>query len=585
MSDHCERVRIIIAPLFASLVRIIPLDLSLPKGLEHYQKELGECRSFVTALSDPSKMLSDFPVPATVKATLRPYQQTGYSWLVFLQRYGLHGALCDDMGLGKTLQTLSCLAFYYENSTNKKRSLVVCPSSLLGHWEHEITTYTPHLRTVIYAGRPSERCKKAKIPADVIIVAYDVYRNDCDVFLGMDFGYLILDEGHLIKNPKTKLWQTVKSVRAEHRLVLTGTPIQNHVGELWALFDILMPGYLGDQKTFSERFSRPIQAASMANAGARDFAAAQTCLKNLHKQVLPFILRRMKEDVLDDLPPKIIQDYECELGEEQQLLYKELVEKTKPEQEDQDENNSLQKISMFRKICIHPAMALEDANVPKALKQQVIELAKRNERPSIDDISLSPKLQLLSDIMSSCGIFGDSEDRDSIVGKHRMLIFAQQKRTLDIVEGIVLKPLISKEVSWLRLDGDVPPIDRQAMVQRFNRDPSISLLLLTTKVGGLGLNLTGADTVVFLEHDWNPMADVQAMDRAHRLGQKNVVSVYRLITRNTIEERIMGLQQWKLRLANAVVTQQNASMQTMETAGLLEFLGEQTDLKKRASDN
>lgn len=443
--------------------------------------------------------------------------------------------------------------------------------------------------------------------SDVVIASYDILRNDVAVFKGIPFLYCILDEGHIIKNAKSKTSQAVKVLTAEHRLILTGTPIQNNVVELWALFDFLMPGFLGSQRQFNDRYGKPIFASGDPKASSKEQEAGALALEALHKQVLPFILRRMKTDVLHDLPPKIIQDYVCELTPLQRVLYESFSREQKPEVGAKVKEEPLgeeelavasaggetqaaaqrskamhvfQALQYLRKVCDHPLLVL----TPEHPRRK--ELLGAGNVTAAASVEMSTKMAALKDLLQQCGIGSDADadhhgsssssshmtaaDIQGVVGRHRALIFCQFKGMIDIIERDLLKPMGSS-VAWLRLDGTVAHHQRQSVVNKFNEDPSVDLLLLTTQVGGVGLNLTGADTVIFMEHDWNPQKDVQAMDRAHRIGQKSVVNVYRLITKGTLEEKIMGLQTFKLKIANSIVNADNKSLQSMSTEQLLDL--------------
>lgn len=298
--------------------------------------------------------MEDYELPIKVSVDLRRYQRDGINWLAFLARYQLHGILCDDMGLGKTLQTICILgskikeradlyAKTHSPSAVHLPSLVVCPPTLVGHWRHEIQTYVPELSSTIYGGDRQERIARAASLKryDIVITSYDVVRNDIDVLQPIEWNYCVLDEGHIIKNGKTKLSKAIKSIHADHRLILSGTPIQNNVLELWNLFDFLMPGFLGTEEAFNRRYGKPIQQSRDAKSSSKDQEAGALALEALHKQVLPFILRRLKEDVLDDLPPKIIQDYYCELSPLQRDLYENF---TKASEEVQDSFASVNKV-------------------------------------------------------------------------------------------------------------------------------------------------------------------------------------------------------------------------------------------------
>ncbi|KAG5421534.1 MOT1 [Candida metapsilosis] len=603
MSDSDHDVRVLATTTFASIIKLVPLEAGIPDP-EDMPQELLEGRErerdFISQMMDPTK-IKPFDLPVSIKATLRKYQQEGVNWLAFLNKYHLHGILCDDMGLGKTLQTICIISSdhhiraekYAETGAVEYRrlpSLVVCPPSLTGHWEQEINQYAPFMKVLVYAGNPMVRLPlRSQLPhVDVVVTSYDVARNDVEYVSSIDYNYCVLDEGHIIKNANSKLSKSVKRIRAEHRLILSGTPIQNNVLELWSLFDFLMPGFLGTEKVFHEKFAKPIAASRNSKTSSKEQEAGALALESLHKQVLPFMLRRLKEDVLSDLPPKIIQDYYCELSDLQKMLYKDFAKNEKESikndvssSEKEGKTHVFQALQYMRKLCNHPALVVSP-NHPKFVDvEQFLCLRKSQLR----DIDHSPKLQSLRTLLLECGIGTQDSDYgkvkhkktndalmplEGVISEHRALIFCQLKDMLDIVENDLLKKYLPS-VSYMRLDGSTDPRNRQAIVRKFNDDPSIDVLLLTTKVGGLGLNLTGADTVIFVEHDWNPMNDLQAMDRAHRLGQKKVVNVYRLITKDTLEEKIMGLQKFKMNIASTIVNQQNAGLQSMDTNQLLDL--------------
>ncbi|XP_077865248.1 TATA-binding protein-associated factor 172-like [Saccoglossus kowalevskii] len=603
MSDTVESVRLLATYCFATLIRLMPLEAGIPNPpsmTETLIKQKIRERRFLEQLLDPRK-LDSFKIPVPIKAELRKYQQDGVNWLVFLNKYKLHGILCDDMGLGKTLQSICILAGDHHDRNRKYKkshdadcaplpSLVICPPTLTGHWVYEIDKFVSpiYLNPLHYTGPPSERTRlRNKVKKHNLVVAsYDIVRNDIDFFKGIDWNYCILDEGHIIKNGKTKLSKAVKQLNANHRVILSGTPIQNNVLELWSLFDFLMPGFLGTEKQFAARFAKPILQSRDAKSSSQEQEAGALAMEALHRQVLPFLLRRLKEDVLDDLPPKIIQDYYCDLSPLQVQLYEDFaksrakkgvehsISSDKPEEASKTKGSShvFQALQYLRKVCDHPLLVL----TPNHPLYESVHQTLTEQKSSLHNIQHAPKLTALKQLLQDCGIgvsnlTGQQDEiTESVVGQHRVLLFCQLKSMLDIVEKDLLQSHLP-DVTYLRLDGTVPAGNRHEIVHRFNNDPSIDMLLLTTHVGGLGLNLTGADTVIFVEHDWNPMRDLQAMDRAHRIGQKKVVNVYRLITRGTLEEKIMGLQKFKLNIVNTVISQENSSLQSMGTDQLLEL--------------
>lgn len=609
VNDSSLETRQLASGVFSELVRIAPLSTtsSATSLSTKLSTQVAESNEFLQQLQGPSSNLLDYKMPCPINVQLRPYQQEGLNWLAFLRRFDLHGALCDDMGLGKTLQTLCILAAdHFERKDETVQSLIICPPSLCGHWEAEVKAYCPTLANsiLVYSGAAGERRNRLANEiksTQLVITSYDVIRTDIDYFSPQDWNYCILDEGHLIKNSKTKLASAIKSLKTKRRLLLSGTPIQNDLLELWSLFDFLMPGYLGNERDFCTNFAKPIAVAQYqqamtsnqsTNASAlskwtlRDLEEAEAKLNQLHKQVLPFILRRMKENVLQDLPPKIIQDYTSEMSPIQRIIYDDLLasssiksEITSTLQSDAnlEKNPHVFKVLQYmRKLCIHPQLVYSPTHPLAA----TIESQMASNNWQWNDLSIAPKFQMLRELLLECGL----GEEGSISGEgHRVLIFAQHKSTLDLIESLVFKAHLP-QISYLRLDGNVEASARFPIVTKFNSDPTIDVLLLTTHVGGLGLNLTAADTVIFMDPDWNPMKDLQAMDRAHRLGQKRVVNVYRLLLKDTLEERIMGLQRWKLHVANTVVSQQNSSLQSMNTDDIMNLFESATNNKTEQSN-
>ncbi|OCK81293.1 hypothetical protein K432DRAFT_425065 [Lepidopterella palustris CBS 459.81] len=608
MSDSDNDVRLIATTSFATLVKLVPLEAGIPDppGLStELLKGRDRERKFIAQMLDPKKIES-FEIPVAIKATLRSYQQDGVNWLAFLNRYHLHGILCDDMGLGKTLQTLCIVASdhhmraeeYAKTKAPEVRrlpSLIVCPPTLSGHWQQEIRQFAPFLTCVAYVGPPAERAKyKQQLGnVDIVITSYDICRNDVDILAPLNWNYCVLDEGHLIKNARAKTTIAVKQLSSNHRLILSGTPIQNNVLELWSLFDFLMPGFLGTEKVFQDRFARPIAASRFSKSSSKEQEAGALAIEALHKQVLPFLLRRLKEEVLDDLPPKILQNYYCDLSDLQRKLFEDFTKKEgkalaeKVAGNDKESKQHIfQALQYMRKLCNSPALVMKPGH--KQYDTTVSYLQKNHTR--LRDPVHAPKLTALKDLLVDCGIGAADAAKESgngngtampgdlpeAVSQHRALIFCQMKEMLDMVQSEVLQNMLPS-VQFMRLDGSVEASKRQDIVNKFNSDPSYDVLLLTTSVGGLGLNLTGADTVIFVEHDWNPQKDIQAMDRAHRIGQKKVVNVYRIVTRGTLEEKILSLQRFKIDVASTVVNQQNAGLGTMETDQILDLFNISSD--------
>ena len=632
MSDQRRDVRESAAYGFGTVIKLLPLEEAMSQttpaaelGLPAYLVERRDAeRAFLRQLLD-GRRLEHYPLPFAIRGTLRKYQQEGINWLAFLRKYHLHGILCDDMGLGKTLQAICAMAASALDPADElaqtRPSIVVCPSTLVGHWANEIPKFIApeYLRAVPYtaktrAGR--EAIVRGIGARQIVVVSYEALRNDISLFEGIRFNYCILDEGHLIKNPRSKTTRAVKSVAASCRLILSGTPIQNNVLELWSLFDFLIPGFLGTEQEFNDRFSKPILQSRNPNCAPKDHEAGILALEALHKQVQPLLLRRLKTDVLHDLPPKIVQDYVVELTPVQVELYEDF---SRHQREGTVENlyagggggggldedgagagagegsahaGTLRALQYLIKACDHPAMVLS----PSHPKYADIIREYGGSREAVNDYTNSAKLVALRDLLVQCGIEGSAQQQQhqgggsadtdggeeeeersgsSGGGNHRVLVFAQLKGFLDIIEEELFRKAM-RGVSYLRMDGTTPVAQRQVIVDKFNGDPTIDVLLLTTKVGGLGLTLTGADTVIFVEHDWNPKNDLQAMDRAHRIGQTKVVNVYRIITKGTIEEKIMGMQRFKNFISDTVISDEetdkaNSLLTAKDTSNLLDL--------------
>ncbi|XP_078007124.1 TATA-binding protein-associated factor 172 isoform X5 [Phascolarctos cinereus] len=425
MSDQTDSVRFMATQCFATLIRLMPLEAGIPDppnmSEELIQLKAKE-RHFLEQLLD-GKKLENYKIPVPIKAELRKYQQDGVNWLAFLNKYKLHGILCDDMGLGKTLQSICILAgdhcFRAQEYARSKLaecmplpSLVVCPPTLTGHWVDEVGKFCSkeYLNPLHYTGPPTERVRlQHQVKKHNLIVAsYDVVRNDIDFFKNIKFNYCILDEGHVIKNGKTKLSKAVKQLTANYRIILSGTPIQNNVLELWSLFDFLMPGFLGTERQFAARYGKPILASRDARSSSREQEAGVLAMEALHRQVLPFLLRRMKEDVLQDLPPKIIQDYYCTLSPLQVQLYEDFAKSRAKCDVDETVSTAalaeetekpklkatghvFQALQYLRKLCNHPALVLTTQH--PEFKKTTEQLAAQNS--SLRDIQHAPKLSAL----------------------------------------------------------------------------------------------------------------------------------------------------------------------------------------------
>jgi len=638
MIDPVKVCAEIAAKTFSILVRLAPLVNESAELMGTQTSE--EANLVIDHLINGKKLLPCEIHPEVTKAlsegniTLRNYQLEGISWLRFLQRVNLNGALCDSMGLGKTLQAIIGISLAHKDNVNSEidaKSLVVCPSSIVGHWVNEIERYFSRnsiFRVLAFIGNSQQRkllLERELETCNLVVTSYEVLRNEIQSLSRVEWMYCVLDEGHLLKNPKTATARASRQLRARHKLILTGTPIQNSVNEIWATFDFLMPNFLGSSSQFSKEFSRPIVKGQSLDAAAADIADGIEKLKLLHQQILPFILRREKEQVLKELPPKIITRIPCTMSAIQEDLYRQfcsnqqgrqlismLNEIVNTQSQATQKNcsaskpNVLKSLLYLRLLCTHPWLVrtkVESRNAPT--------------QSNLYDLEASGKLVALRELLRDAGIYvqnltaadndssllycdgeeeqGSDVDDDqkvlepdyqgsnnndrqylSNMNGSRCLIFAQFTHSLDIVEELLIKRHMPS-VKYLRLDGKVPVSKRSDVVDRFNQDESFKVLLLTTKIGGLGLNLTGADTVIFLEHDWNPHSDLQAMDRAHRIGQKRTVNVYQLVTMNSIEEKTMLLQERKLAMSKAIVNTDNSSMYSMGTDRLLDIFQFRTD--------
>lgn len=456
--------------------------------------------------------LEDVPMPEKATAELRPYQKQGFHWLWFLYSYGLNGILADDMGLGKTIQALILLQ-KCKDQDGQKPSLIVCPTSVVFNWVNEARRFTPDLKVIDLTG-PSRYGQYKKIKeADIVITSYALLRRDITALKGYAFRYAVLDESQNIKNYESQTAQASKDLQCNHRLALSGTPIENRISELWSVFDFLMPGFLYDLDEFKYKYIVPIEEKGNRDAERR-----------LKKQVFPFILRRLKRDVAGDLPPKVENVQYCELTDKQQELYMDILEKTRDQVFAQVAEKGIggAQMSIFsallrlRQICCHPALLGDDLS---------------------QGVSESGKFEALQDMLE-----------EIISEGHRVLLFSQFVEMLKIMRAWLER----KGIKYEYLTGETK--DRETIVTRFNRDDSIPIFLISLKAGGTGLNLTGADYVIHYDPWWNPAAEDQATDRAHRIGQKKSVFVYRLIAKGTVEEKIMKLKERKRDLVDSIIS-------------------------------
>lgn len=451
-------------------------------------------------------------LPENLNATLRDYQQKGYGWLYFLYTYGLNGILADDMGLGKTLQSLAMI-LKAKQEHGSKPTLVIAPTSVVFNWEDEIRKFTPDLKSVNFTGPDRHSKMRYFNSSDVILTSYALIIRDIDLLKKYHFRHIILDESQKIKNHQSLTASVAKKLRSDHRLALSGTPIENKLSELWSVFDYLMPGFLYDFEDFKSKYALPIEEHNNKEAQSR-----------LKKQVYPFILRRLKENVVKDLPDKLEFVQYCDLTKAQRELYADTLDYTREEIFRQIERDGFAKSQVsiltallrLRQICCHPKLL---KNTPGS---EMIESGKFEELKG-----------MITEVIEQ---------------KHRILLFSQFVEMLDLVKNWLIRDGIKFEY----LTGQTK--DRKEVVDRFNNDESIPIFLLSLKAGGTGLNLTGADYVIHYDPWWNPAVEDQATDRAHRIGQTKKVFVYRMITKGTVEEKIIKLQERKRDLVDSIIS-------------------------------
>jgi SNF2 family DNA or RNA helicase len=491
----------------------------------------------------------DPPPLGALESVLRSYQKQGVAWLQFLQENGFGGILADEMGLGKTLQVLawlSCRSNAPADASVSPRhaptfpSLVICPTSLVHNWAAESARFTPTLRVLVLHGGDRRSQFARSSTHDLLITSYALIRRDADIYRRFEFDTVILDEAQHIKNRQSQNAQAVKSIRARHRLVLTGTPLENSVLDLWSIFDFLMPGYLGTAADFRERYELPIVRERSRPTQDR-----------LARRLQPFLLRRLKRDVASDLPSRIEQVSMCELTDDQRSIYQDILAATRRELID---TGSPQNLASSRMLVLTGLLRLRQI----CCDPRLLDLA--SQTPAIHSGGsppLSGKLELFGELLD-----------EVLDGGHRVLVFSQFTRML----GLLRDELSNRDIPCCYLDGATK--DRAEVVSRFQGDAGIPVFLISLKAGGVGLNLTGADTVIHFDPWWNPAVEAQATDRAHRIGQTRVVTSYKLITRGTVEEKILNLQARKLGLFEGLLGDEERFVSALNWAELQEILAE-----------
>lgn len=466
-------------------------------------------KQLVQSILEPQD--GEFEIPEELQSVLRGYQQTGFKWLKTLAWYGLGGILADDMGLGKTLQVLAFTLSQKQSDTAPV--LVVAPTSLLYNWQEEAKKFTPSLRVLIVEGTPQARhalLTTLESQWDLIVTSYPLLRRDIDQFSKIQFSYCFLDEAQHTKNPQTLNAKSAQQIQAKGYFALTGTPIENSLTELWSLFNFIMPGYLLSQQDFRKKYEIPI---------IKEGSSAMTA--ELSRHVSPFILRRLKKDVLKELPDKIETQLNAPMTEEQTKLYLAYLQEARTNIAREIAASGFNKshlqilaaLTRLRQICCHPGMFIENYS------------------------GESGKMLLLQEVLA-----------EALDSGHRILLFSQFTTMLDIIRD----HLKSENIEHFYLSGSTKASERMAMANAFNANQG-QVFLISLKAGGTGLNLTGADMVIHYDPWWNPAVEDQATDRAHRIGQENSVQVIRLISQGTIEEKIQKLQLKKKTLIDSVI--------------------------------
>ncbi|MBZ4683511.1 MAG: hypothetical protein PWP46_1349 [Fusobacteriaceae bacterium] len=449
-----------------------------------------------------------------INATLRSYQEYGYKWLVFLYNNNLNGCLADDMGLGKTIQTISLLSYIYPKS--KKPTLIVMPKSLIYNWENEILKFNPNLYTKIYYG--INRDLDNVLDAQIILTTYGTVRNDIKLLQNIDFEMIVLDESQNIKNVNSQITKAVTLLNAKHKLALSGTPVENNLGELYSLFRFLNPNMFGSAEHFNNYYLLPIQRDN-----------DKEVIKELKQKIYPFILRRTKKEVLKELPEKIEQTLFIEMNPKQKKFYEEQRDFYYTLIKEQIDTKGFTKSKFFILQALNELRQI--ASVPENISNNSIKSSKREV--------------LIENI------------KEAVSNNHKILIFSNFIKTIENI----CEDLEKENIKHLSMTGSTK--NRQQLVDEFQNNNDIKVFVMTLKTGGVGLNLTSADTIFIFDPWWNKTAEDQAIDRSHRMGQKNTVFSYKLISKGTIEEKILQLQYEKSKLFESLISDDSNSIKTL----------------------
>jgi SNF2 family DNA or RNA helicase len=462
--------------------------------------------------------IEDYELPITFKGKLRPYQKAGYNWLRFLNEYRFGGCLADDMGLGKTVQTLALLAYERERNPDAT-SLLVMPTSLIYNWELEARKFTPGLRVLSYTG--TQRIKDNRLFAkyDLVLTSYGITRMDVEILKGFYFNYIILDESQAIKNPGSIISKAVNELNCRQKLILTGTPVENGTMDLWSQMNFINKGLLGNQNMFKKQFLQPIEKKNDMVKAAK-----------LHAMIKPFILRRMKSQVATDLPEKVINVKYSTMTAEQEKAYEEVK-------------------GYYREKIVNEMTIPGLKNQQFTLLRGLTQLRQIANHPKLTDKNYKGDSGKLEDVIHMLQATASEG--------HKVLVFSQFVRHLAIVKEY----LENENIAYAYLDGTTK--DRQGQVRLFQENEKVKIFLISLKAGGVGLNLTKAEYVFLLDPWWNPAVEAQAIDRAHRIGQENKVMIYKFITHNTVEEKIMALQERKMALAGELISTEESFMKSL----------------------
>lgn len=490
----------------------------LLKGINSNQVNKNSEYKKVVKQLNKENIEEEIQIPEKLENTLRYYQKTGFKWLKTLDKYNFGGILADDMGLGKTIQMLSIIVDYVENTSFEERraSIVVSPSSLALNWENEAKKFAEGLQTMVINGTLQERKKKiSEIQNyDLVITSYDLLKRDIELYKdkNYNFRFIIADEAQYLKNSNTQNAKAIKKILADTKYALTGTPIENSLAELWSIFDYIMPGYLFAYKQFKNMYETPIVKDNDVKT-----------MNKLKMLIEPFVLRRTKKEVLTELPDKTVTVLSSEMGEEQKNIYLSYLAQAKQEVAEEINVNGVERshikilaaLTRLRQICCHPSLFIDNYKDGSSKLEQCMEIIE-----------------------------------DAIKGNHKILLFSGYTSMFSIIE----EELKERNIKYFKLTGATKVEERMKLVDEFNQNPEVKIFLISLKAGGTGLNLTGADMVIHYDPWWNLSTENQATDRAYRIGQKNNVQVYKLITKNSIEEKIYELQQKKAELMDNMLS-------------------------------